>query len=117
MEIVFELPIDLPRVRHSPSTQAIYQLLKSAILAGELAPSSKLPPTRWAGRHFRLSRNTIVSIYERLASEGLVVSRRGSGTFVAANRRLSNPGRSRKSSVDAARFVQPEWRDSSIRRN
>jgi len=117
MEIVFELPIDLPRVRHSPSTQAVYELLKAAIMAGELAPSSKLPPTRWAGRHFRLSRNTIVSIYERLASEGLVVSRRGSGTYVAANRRRSNPERPRKPTVDPATFVQPEWRDSVTRRN
>ncbi|HEX6661769.1 MAG TPA: PLP-dependent aminotransferase family protein [Sphingomicrobium sp.] len=117
MEIVFELPVDLPRVRHSPSTQAVYELLKTAIMAGELAPNSKLPPTRWAGRHFRLSRNTIVSIYERLASEGLVVSRRGSGTYVAAIRRRSNPEPSRKQSVDAAAFVRPEWRDGSIRRN
>jgi GntR family transcriptional regulator/MocR family aminotransferase len=107
MEIVFELPIDLPTVRHSPSTQAVYELLKTAIMAGELAPSSKLPPTRWAGRHFRLSRNTIVSIYERLASEGLVVSRRGSGTYVAANRRRSSPERSRKPTVDPATFVRP----------
>lgn len=117
MEIVFELPIDLPRVRQSPSTQAVYELLKAAILAGELAPNAKLPPTRWAGRHFRLSRNTIVSIYERLASEGLVVSRRGSGTYVAANRRRPPPERPRKQNIDAAAFVRPEWRDSMIRRN
>lgn len=117
MEIVFELPINLPRVRRSPSTQAIYELLKTAIMAGELPPNSKLPPTRWAGRHFRLSRNTIVSIYERLASEGLVVSRRGSGTYVSPIRRRSNTERSRKPAVDAATFIRPEWRDSSIWRN
>jgi GntR family transcriptional regulator/MocR family aminotransferase len=117
MEIVFELPVDLPRIRHRPSTQADYELLKSAIMAGELAPNSKLPPTRWAGSHFQLSRNTIVAIYERLASEGLVVSRRGSGTYVAAVRRRSNPERSGKQSVDALAFVRPEWSDSLVRRN
>ena len=117
MEIVFELPVDLPRVRHRPTTQTIYELLKTAIVTGELPPSSRLPPTRWAGRHFRLSRNTIVSIYERLASEGLVVSRRGSGTYVAAIRRRPNPERSRKQSVDAATFIRPEWRDGLIQQN
>jgi GntR family transcriptional regulator/MocR family aminotransferase len=117
MEIVFELPVDLPRIRHRPSAQAVYGLLKSAIMAGELAPNSKLPPTRWAGSHFRLSRNTIVAIYERLASEGLVVSRRGSGTYVAAVRRRSKPEQCGKQTLDARTFVRPEWCDNLVRRN
>src|SRR5262249_53250680 len=57
--------------------------LKQAISAGRLAPGSKLPATRQAGRRFGVSRNTAAAVYEQLACEGYLVTRRGSGTYVA----------------------------------
>ena len=83
MELIFELPVEAPADRQRLSAHAVYELLKRAILSGTLPPGTKLPPTRSAGDHFLLSRNTIIAIYERLGAEGLVIARRGSGTFVA----------------------------------
>jgi DNA-binding transcriptional MocR family regulator len=46
-------------------------------------PGSKLPSIRRAAQTARVSKSTVVEAYERLASEGLIRSRRGSGFFVA----------------------------------
>jgi GntR family transcriptional regulator / MocR family aminotransferase len=42
-----------------------------------------MPSTRRAGAFFGVSRNTAVEVYERLLNEGYVVTRNGSGTYVA----------------------------------
>ncbi len=55
----------------------------AAILDGSLAPQSRLPPSRDLAGELGVSRNTILTTYEQLLAEGYVVSRRGSGTFVA----------------------------------
>jgi GntR family transcriptional regulator/MocR family aminotransferase len=115
MDLIFELPVDLDTNSRRPSTHSVYNLLKEAILAGDLPPGGKLPPTRLAGRHFRLSRNSMVSIYDRLASEGLVDSRRGSGTFVASRipARPAAPDRvPAKSTLKAA--IRPLWSEAGI---
>src|SRR5262249_23640147 len=66
--------------------------------------------------HFRLSRNTIVSIYERLTNEGLVTSRRGSGTFVGApgKRRPVHSQRLEGHSVELNEKIRRGWTDGSI---
>src|SRR5262249_52979750 len=115
MEILFELPLDFPTVMGRPSTQDVYEFLKRAIIEGTIGPGTKLPPTRSAGRHFRLSRNTIVSIYERLTNEGLVTSRRGSGTFVGApgKRRPVHSQRLEGHSVELNEKIRRVWTDGS----
>lgn len=57
--------------------------IRAAILDGRLAHGTKLPPTRRAARVFGVSRNTAAEVYGSLLGEGLVVTRRGSGTYVA----------------------------------
>lgn len=83
MDMIFELPNCNPTNARRPSAQAIYELLRSAILNGELGGGCRLPPTRLSGKRFGLSRSTMVSIYERLGAEDLIESRRGSGTYVS----------------------------------
>ena len=61
----------------------LYNALRRAILDGSLAPQSRLPPSRDLAGELGVSRNTILTTYEQLLAEGYVVSRRGSGTFVA----------------------------------
>lgn len=68
-----ELPVGLQlRVR-----------LRALISTGRLAAGEPLPSVRrmagWAG----VNLNTVRSVYARLEEEGLIVSRHGSGTFVA----------------------------------
>jgi len=46
-------------------------------------PGTRLPSIRLAAESARVSKSTVVEAYDRLASEGVIVSRRGSGFFVA----------------------------------
>ena len=63
--------------------QAVFDRLRQGILAGTLPPGARLPPTRALAEELGVARQTVVLAYERLASEGYVRARIGSGTFVA----------------------------------
>jgi GntR family transcriptional regulator/MocR family aminotransferase len=61
----------------------LYDELRKAILSGRLAAGSRLPASRELAAESHVSRNTVLSAYEQLLAEGYIVSRAGSGTFVA----------------------------------
>ncbi|HEU0310879.1 MAG TPA: PLP-dependent aminotransferase family protein [Sphingomicrobium sp.] len=109
MEPIFELPHRNRSDSNQPKAQAVYELLKSAILCGELSSGCRLPPTRTSGKRFGLSRSTMVSIYERLATEDLIEARRGSGTFVALR-----PDRVHPPDVLAEKPSPPSWLAESL---
>ncbi len=72
---------DLSRGRGS--TRHLYQRLREAILDGRLAAGERLPSTRQFAASLSLSRTTVTEVYERLAREGYLEGRHGSGTYVA----------------------------------
>ena len=57
--------------------------LRSRILADLLPPGTTLPPERLLAEALAVSRSTLVAAFDFLRSEGLIVSRQGSGTRVA----------------------------------
>jgi GntR family transcriptional regulator len=59
--------------------------LRSLIAAGKLAPGDQLPSVREMAKATGVNANTARAIYGRLEAEGLLVSRHGLGTFVAAD--------------------------------
>ncbi|HTV70715.1 MAG TPA: PLP-dependent aminotransferase family protein [Rhizobiaceae bacterium] len=61
----------------------IYRQIRRAILARQLRPGDTLPAGRELARTLAVSRATVTIAYERLAAEGFVTSRQGSGTFVS----------------------------------
>jgi GntR family transcriptional regulator/MocR family aminotransferase len=63
--------------------QAVFDRLRQGILAGTLPSGARLPPTRALAEELGVARQTVVLAYERLASEGYVRARTGSGTYVA----------------------------------
>ncbi len=65
--------------------QAVFDRLRAGILTGALAPGARLPPTRALAAELGVARQTVVLAYERLAAEGYVRGRIGSGTFVASD--------------------------------
>jgi GntR family transcriptional regulator/MocR family aminotransferase len=83
MEPLFEIELQraVPGARQSGIS--LYRQLKKAIEDGRLAAGTQLPASRKSAHFFGLSRNTVAEVYERLMNEGLVVSRQGSGTYVA----------------------------------
>lgn len=68
-----------------PLNQQITEHIKQKIMAGEWTVGFKLPPQRALAEHFQVNRSTIVTALEELIADGLVESKRGSGTQVANN--------------------------------
>lgn len=69
----------------------LYRIIRAAILQGQLGPGQKIPSSRALASELLLSRVTILGAYENLLAEGYLVSRRGSGTFVADTPLLPQP--------------------------
>jgi len=65
--------------------QGVFDRLRLGILAGTLTGGARLPPSRHLAEELGVSRQTVVLAYERLAAEGYVRARTGSGTFVATD--------------------------------
>ena len=65
-----------------PIYAQIMQRLYARILRGEYNPGDKLPSVIDAAMHFKVNHNTIVRVYNEMAREGIVTTRRGEGTFV-----------------------------------
>ncbi|HEY6515944.1 MAG TPA: PLP-dependent aminotransferase family protein [Steroidobacteraceae bacterium] len=84
-EPLFELRLDLPGPGSRDASRSLYEQLKAAIVDGRLPAGARLPGTRRSAAFLGVSRNTAAAVYERLASERLVVSRPGSGVFVTAS--------------------------------
>lgn len=64
---------------------SVFERLRQGILSGTLRAGARLPPTRAMAVELGVARQTVVLAYERLAAEGYVRARTGSGTFVASD--------------------------------
>ncbi len=80
MELVLDLNPD-----SKASLQAqIFDQIRRLILDGKLQADMALPPSRVLAERFRVSRNTVIVAYERLAAEGYVEARGTAGIFVTS---------------------------------
>ncbi|WP_245884195.1 PLP-dependent aminotransferase family protein [Hartmannibacter diazotrophicus] len=64
--------------------EAVMEAIRSRIAARSLVPGSRLPSIRSLAKSMSLSSSTVVEAYERLAAEGIIRSRPGSGFYVTA---------------------------------
>ncbi len=80
--------VDLDRNDPTPLYLQIKNRLAELIRAGLLAPGEKLPSTRDLAGSIGVNRNTVISAYQELEVEGLVMSHVGRGTSV----RMRTPG-------------------------
>jgi GntR family transcriptional regulator/MocR family aminotransferase len=64
---------------------AVFNHLRHSILTGALPGGGRLPPSRALAHELGVARQTVVLAYERLAAEGYVRGRTGSGTYVATD--------------------------------
>jgi len=65
-----------------PLHHRIYSALREQILRGDFQNDERLPSSRTLAKSLGLSRNTVLAAYDRLADQGCVVARIGSGTRV-----------------------------------
>ncbi len=73
-------------VDHESPVPAYYQLeeaIRARLVSGGLQPGMRLPVEREIARHLSVSRMTVRHALGRLEREGLLVRRRGDGTYVA----------------------------------
>jgi len=74
----------LDEASSQPLYQQLQRSLRQAIETRLIAPEDALPPEREIAEDFRISRITVRKAIDGLVSEGLLVRRQGSGTFVSA---------------------------------
>ncbi len=67
-----------------PVYRQIADGIRDGLADGRLEHGRRLPPTRDLARQLKVNRNTVVAAYELLASDGVVRSYTGRGTFLAA---------------------------------
>jgi GntR family transcriptional regulator / MocR family aminotransferase len=77
----FELTLN-SRPQNQTLTTWLYAELRRAILEGRLGPGVRLPASRDFASQYGLARGTVVTVLERLQSEGYVSCRVGLGTWV-----------------------------------
>jgi GntR family transcriptional regulator/MocR family aminotransferase len=86
------LSFDVEREELAPPLfQRLYLQLRQAVLEGRLRPGARLPATRFLARELGISRNTVLSAYDQLASEGFLELRHRSGVFVAEDLPIAAP--------------------------
>jgi DNA-binding transcriptional regulator YhcF (GntR family) len=82
-------PVELPLVCDRKAGTSLYRQLceqiRKQILAGRLAPNSRLPATRELAQQLGVSRNTVTNVYDQLVAEGYLEARTGAWTYVASH--------------------------------
>jgi len=63
----------------------VMQAIKARIAGRTLAPGARLPSIRASAEAMAVSKSTVVEAYDRLAAEGVIQARRGSGFYVAGH--------------------------------
>ena len=61
----------------------IINQVKYLVAAGRLVPGDELPPIRTLAQQLLVNPNTVARAYRDMESAGIVVTRRGAGTFVS----------------------------------
>jgi len=95
-------------------THEVAATLRGRITHGEFRPGMRLPSERALAARLGVSRVTVVRALTRLRLEGLVVTRHGSGTFVATTDRLldtiaSHPALPPRPGEGAADLLDLRW--------
>jgi GntR family transcriptional regulator len=89
----------------TPPYEQLRRQLADLIAAGRLGPGDRLPPLRQLAGDLGVAVGTVARTYRELEQEGLLTSRRGGGTRVAAAG--GTPTRDRRGLLDGmvAEFV------------
>jgi GntR family transcriptional regulator len=81
-----------PRDR-TPLYAQLERGLRAAIATGRLAPGDQLPTVRQLAVTLRVNANTVARVYSELERAGVIVTRRGVGSFIAATPAQAHPPR------------------------
>ena len=90
-----------------PIWSQIEEGIRSLVASGALAPGALAPSVRDLARELRVNPATVARAYQRLTDEGILVVRRGDGTYVADSPPpMSRSERARRLREAASRYVR-----------
>src|SRR5436309_335276 len=75
----------------TPIYAQLDRALRAAIATGRLAAGDQLPTVRQLAVDLRVNANTVARVYAELERDGVLETRRGVGSFVAATRDRARP--------------------------
>lgn len=75
--------IDIDRASSRTISAQLALALRNLILTGSLKAGERLPASRTLANDLGIARTTVIETFEQLASEGLIESRVGAGTFIS----------------------------------
>ncbi|MGH9648798.1 MAG: GntR family transcriptional regulator [Bryobacteraceae bacterium] len=84
-------PVALDRASPCPLHRQLYEAVAQAVRAGEIGRDSRLPSSRMMAKLLGVSRNTVLTAYETLAADGLILGKPGVGMRVIGRSFLSPP--------------------------
>lgn len=67
----------------TPVYQQLVDEIKEAIALGIMAPGERMPTVRDMATELALNPNTVAKAYQKLEQEGIIITMRSRGTFVA----------------------------------
>jgi GntR family transcriptional regulator len=79
-----------------PVYRQIMNQVKYLVASGRLRPGQELPAIRVLAERLVINPNTVVHAYGEVVREGVLVSRHGSGTFVAEGAVRVHPAQARR---------------------
>lgn len=68
----------------------VAEQIKKAVITGILKEGEQLPSVRQLALELLINPNTVVRAYQELEKEGIVVTKRGTGTFITFNAKMSH---------------------------
>jgi GntR family transcriptional regulator/MocR family aminotransferase len=80
---LFSVDVINPDSAGRPAHARIRERIRAAIASGALTPKARLPSSRTLARDLGVARNTVDEALGQLVAEGLIVRRRGAGSFVS----------------------------------
>jgi DNA-binding transcriptional regulator YhcF (GntR family) len=91
--------------RPVPPYEQVRQQIADLIAGGVLAAGERLPPVRQLAADLGLANGTVARAYQELEAAGLVETRRGGGTLIAADAALTPAGRHRLLTEQAGQYA------------
>lgn len=92
-----------PEQRDGTRVNVVMQTIREQLASRALVPGERLPSIRQMAGRLNVAKNTIVEAYDRLAADGVIAAKRGSGFYVCGHLpplSLADVGATRDRSID-----------------
>lgn len=92
-----------PKQKDGTRVNAVMQAIREQLASRVLVPGERLPSIRQMAGRLNVAKNTIVDAYDRLAADGVIAAKRGSGFYVCGHLpplSLADVGAKRDRSID-----------------